>query len=375
MKYFYLVAIVFLVFSGSVHADYPPVKKHGTDKWRVAYLEGGAYYDYQLIFKQILRSLMKRGWIENQKIPDEYFKEHRKFWVWVTQNLKTEFLEFLPDGFYSSDFDQEKRIRVKQHLKDRITTENDIDFIFAMGTWAGQDMADAAMHVPTEVASTSDPIGSGIVKSVDDSGFDHLHAKIEPDRYKKQLKIFYDLVGFKRLGFIMEDSPEGRTYSAYSQIAELSQEAGFKMVICNARFSGVSQADAESNAVTCYKDLSDEVDAVYVTVHRGVVDGNMAKIVKTLTDNGVPSFSQRGENEVEKGALMSISQANFSYAADFHARAISRIFHGETPGSIPMVWNAPAKITINLETADRIGWFPPYAILKAADRLYDNIPE
>lgn len=318
---------------------------------------------------------MKRGWIENTEMPDEYMQDHQRFWMWICSNLKSDYLEFIQDGFYSEGFDNEKRSEVRQSLKDRIRDKNDIDFIFAMGTWAGQDMADAQMNVPTEVASSSDPVGAGIVISAEDSGFQHMHAKIEPDRYKKQLQIFYGLTGFSRLGFIMEDSQEGRTYSAYREIKELADEVGFEMEICDAPFSDVTQAEAEQNALECYRELVDSSDAVYVTVHVGVSEKSIPQIVKMLTDAKIPSFSQRGENEVEAGILMSISQADFSYAADFHAKTATMVFHGKEPGSIPMIWNAPAKITINLETADRIGWYPPYDVLKAADRLYDTIPE
>ena len=40
--------------------------------------------------------------------------------------------------------------------------------MIAMGTWAGQDLANGEHSVPTVVASCSDPIGSGIVKSAEE---------------------------------------------------------------------------------------------------------------------------------------------------------------------------------------------------------------
>jgi len=374
MRSLICLAIALLLFSSSYAADsYPPLKKADGTRWRIGYLESGEYIDYQIIFRKIILSLMDKGWIEKREIPDTYMKKHNNFWLWCTKNLKSDYVEFVDDAFYTSEFQEDKRAANKAKLKKRIKISNDLDLIIAMGTWAGQDMADKDMNVPTIVVSSSDPLKSKIVKSADDSGYDHLHAKLEPDRYKKQIDVFFNLIGFKTLGFIMEDSLEGRTFSAYDDIIEMAEKYGFKTEICEAKFSDLSQAEAEENAIRCYRKLVKNVDAIYVTVHVGVSGKSIGRIVNIINKAKIPSFSQRGENEVEAGILMSISQAGFSYMADFHAEVITRIFNGEKPRDIPMQWTAPAQIALNIESAYLINWDPPFEILNAADRLYDSI--
>ena len=59
---------------------------------------------------------------------------------------------------------------------------------------------------------------SGIIKSGQDSGLDHVHAKYEPDRYQKQIKLAYDLLDFSKLGVIYDDTEIGRIYANLEDI-------------------------------------------------------------------------------------------------------------------------------------------------------------
>ena len=107
-----------------------------------------------------------------------------------------------------------------------------MDLVIAMGTWAGKDMANNNHKTPTMVLSTSDPIGSGIIKSIEDSGYDHVHARVDPTRYERQVRIFHDLIGFQKLGIAYEDSVYGRTYAAIDPIEKVAKERGFDIVRC-----------------------------------------------------------------------------------------------------------------------------------------------
>ncbi|NJL60479.1 MAG: hypothetical protein HC887_13395 [Desulfobacteraceae bacterium] len=52
--------------------------------------------------------------------------------------------------------------------------------MLALGTWAGQDLANNEHSVPTLVLSVSDAIASKIARSVSNSGYDHVHAVLIP---------------------------------------------------------------------------------------------------------------------------------------------------------------------------------------------------
>ncbi|MGQ9365238.1 ABC transporter substrate-binding protein [Azospirillum sp. ST 5-10] len=369
--------------AASATADEPPRDRgtyattptlHGAAKWRIGYLEGGQYPDYEVILKATLRGLMELGWIEPMTLPPENNPEPGGFWRWLSANVRSAYLEFPEDAYYApGNFDGDKRAATREAVIERLNTHGDIDLMIAMGTWAGQDLANDQINVPTVVASTSNPIASKIVKSATDSGFDHLHAKVEPDRYARQVEIFHDIIGFQRLGIVYEDTPEGRTFGGVDEVEKVAGERGFEIVRCLAPFSGVTQEEAEKRVAACYAEIAPKVDAVYITVHRGVTIGNLPNIMEPINRLKVPSFSMLGAQEVQHGVLMSISQAGYSYVGQFHAETIAKIFNGAKPRDLEQRWVAPSKIALNLKTAELIGYDPPVDILIASDELFEEI--
>lgn len=348
-----------------------PVLNQGK-KWRCAYYEGGAYPDYQIIFLATVAGLIKRGWVEPMEFP-EYTKDHGEFWRKFSASVKSDYIEFVADAFYSSDFKDDIRPKTRAAFHRRLQEKKDIDFIFAMGTWAGQDLAVKEVQVPTIVASTSNPIAAKIIASAEDSGWDHIHATVDPDRYERQVRLFHGMVNFKKLGVVFENSPEGRTFSAIDEVEKVARELNFHVISCEAKFSNTSKKAAEKEVVDCYTRIAPQVDAVYITVHRGVTLRNLDDIIKPLTEHKLPTFSMKGSDEVQHGALMSISQANFKYVGEFHAEVMGKILNGAKPREIGQVWKAPPKIALNLKTAQLIGFDPPVDIMMASDEIYETI--
>jgi ABC-type uncharacterized transport system substrate-binding protein len=361
-------------FAGTRDAEYAltPVTKDGGKRWRIGYYEGGQYTDYEIILKAIVRGLIDLGWVEPLKIDPSNNPEAGGFWRYLAANSKSRYIEFVADAYFApGNFDPTQRAAVKAKALERLN-KGDIDLMLAFGTWAGQDLANRQHKVPTIVASTSDPIGSGIVAGATDSGLDHLHAKVEPGRYQRQVELFHDFIGFKKLGVVYEDSREGRTFGGIDAVEEAAKKRGFEIVRCNTPFNGVSRQQAEEGIVRCYDEIAKKADAVYITVHQGVTLNNMQRILAPLIAAKIPTFSMNGTNEVKYGVLMSLSQAGFADVGRFHAETIARIFNGAKPRDLEQRWYAPAKLAINLETARSIGYVPPVDIMLAADQVFES---
>jgi hypothetical protein len=124
--------------------------------------------------------------------------ETQTIWSWLAADVQSDYLEFVADAYWSAEWDEEVRKKNKENLITRLNEKKDIDLMLAFGTWAGQDMANNLHSVPTMVFSSSNPIGSGIVKSVENSGYDHIHARVDPTRFERQLRLFHEVVGFKK---------------------------------------------------------------------------------------------------------------------------------------------------------------------------------
>ncbi len=258
---FGVICIFFLSFSAVFAADkkeystVPPEKT--AKKWRIGYLEGGPYKDYQSVLIATFNGLADLGWIEKSDIPaQENNEDTGKLWEWLVKNVKSRYLEFSADAYYSNNWNKEIREKTKMLLLQRLKEKQDIDLMLALGTWAGQDLANNGHSVPTLVCSVSDALASKIVNSAEDSGYDHIHARIDPSRNERQIRSFHDVIGFKKLGVAFEDTVVGRSYAAISDIEKVAKDRNFEVITCYMKEDIPDRKDAEESAVKCAAELA-----------------------------------------------------------------------------------------------------------------------
>ena len=221
--------------------------------------------------------------------------------------------------------------------------------------------------------SSSDPVNSGIIKSNDDSGYDHIHARVDPLRYERQIKLFHEIVGFKNLGVAYEDSVYGRSYAAIDLIEEVGTERNFHIFRCFTQSDIPDQKLAGESVIKCFRELAKQVDAIYVTVQGGVNPETIPELVKITNDYRIPTFYQAGSSGVKYGFLMSISRASFKPVGLFHAATIAQIFNGAKPRQLSQLFEESPNIAINLKTAEIVGIYLYADVLAAADEIYNQI--
>jgi ABC-type uncharacterized transport system substrate-binding protein len=350
-----------------------PATKNGK-KWRVAYYEGGEYIDYQVILIATIKGLIQLGWIEQTEIPPQKGEQTQNLWNWLSANTKSKYIEFVKDAHYSANWDDKLRPQVVEKLIKRLNDQKDLDLVIAMGTWAGQDLANDKHQTPTLAFSVSDAVGAGIVKSVDDSGFDHFHVQIDPYRYERQLRTFHDVVGFKKLGVAYEDTVSGRSIAALDKIEQVAKERQFEIIRCYTKDDVPDKKIAEETVKKCFETIAKQgAKGIYATVQNGISSSSIPQLVKIANSNAIPTFSQSGSHEVKWGFLMSLSQASYKYIGDFYAKTISKVFNGAKPRDLDQVFEEPPKIAINLKTAEIIGYNPPVDVMLAADEIIQEI--
>lgn len=338
-------------------------------KWNIGYYEGGPYINYPANLRAIAKGLIKLGWMDKAVKADiKDVTDSKSIWEALSK-AKSTYLRFDHQAYRSANWDKTLRAQNRREAIDFLQLQQ-LDLIIAMGTWAGQDLADKEHSIPVMVVSCSDPVKSGIVKSASYSGFEHVHAKCDPYRYMRQVRLFHDIVGFKRLGVVYENSVVGRSYAALDDIQTVAARHGFQTVTCEAPWSGVTQHDRTQNLIECHKKLAPRIDALYLTVHAGVDPNQMDKILAPLIDHRIPTWSQRGPQEVKNGALLSISRGGFGAVGMYHAKIMAKIFNGANPGDLNQIFEDPRKIAINLKTAKAIEFKPPKGLMEVADEIY-----
>jgi ABC-type uncharacterized transport system substrate-binding protein len=350
--------------------EYPvaPITNHGK-RWRIGYCEGGPYINYPANLKAIATALAELGWLEElPPLEAENPSEVEGIWQSLTR-ARSDYIEFVGDAVYSADWNAELRAKNRAAIIKRLQDKG-IDLMIAMGTWAGQDLANNLHSVPVMVVSSSDPVASGIVKSAERSGFDHVHARCAPQRYLQQIRLFHDIVGFRRLGVVYENSVVGRSYAALADIRTVAAERGFELVTCQAPWSGMTAQVCTRNLIRCHEILAPRIDALFLTVHQSVDLNRMDEILKPLMDYKIPTWSQRGPQEVRHGVLLSIARGDFQSIGMYHAKIMAEIFNGAHPGELDQIFEDPKRIAINLKTARAIGFDIPRGLIQVADEVY-----
>lgn len=333
--------------------------------FRLVYFEGGEYGEYRNSLYGLLTAFHKHGLLA--EAPDSDLDTSRKLWDWAAEQDSSS-LHFSKEGYYTTHWEKDQREAVSNRLY-RDLADGKADMVLAMGTWAGLDLKEKDPGVPVVVMAVSDAISAGMFNNDKPGDPPWLHVRMDPKRDERQLRIFHDTVGFDTLGVVYKDTVEGKSYAALDTVRAVSRQRNFHVETC-AIPDGKDQGREETLLLECYRQLSEKADAFYVTAIRALNEKTFPSLVKLALEKQIPSFSQSGSKEVQAGLLMSISQASFSYVGDFTAKIIMRIMKGEEPGSLPMVFEDPPSIAINMSTAKRIDYDIPVDVLSASDQIF-----
>ncbi len=366
-----ILGIVALIqFSPKVHSVIP--HSNGDHPWKIGYYEGGSFIDYTLSLRGLVKGLSDLGWIDPITIPEFLDKDDaHPIWEFLAQNVKSNYIAFSRDAFWTAGWEDSVRTSNRKNAIEYLNN-NSIDLVIAAGTWAGQDLVNNEHSTATMVITSSDPLRAGIIKSTDDSGYDHILVEYDPNRYRKQIELFHDIIGFERLGVIFEDSEDGRIYANYADLDKVSKKRNFKLIICYTD-EGKTELESFERAKRSYQILAPIVDAMWVGLHQGEAVEFLPELLKPMYEFNVPTWCVLGEPAVEKGVLLSITHQNFDEIGRWYAENIAKILNGAKPRELSQIFKEENHILVNTEAARRIKYEIPETILKIADKIYEKI--
>jgi len=349
---------------------YPTIPLSNQGKpWRIAYLEGGSDHENVYTLKAVVKALVKLGWMDAVNFPKKgYSDDASRTWEYLADQVQSPYIQFVKDAFWSPEYDPVRRKRLKQSIIHRLNNKKDIDLVIAMGTQAGQDLANDQHSTPTLVFASNDPLAAGIVKSTEYSGYEHIHAQVEPTRYKRQIELFHNIFQFKRLGIAFGKGVAASSYAALEHVQAAAQEKGFEIITCQTKDDYPDLMEAYQSVVRCYRELSKKVDAIYITAQRGITPENLRGVLAPIIQQKIPSFSQNNFDFVKQGVLISITQASLKNVGRFHAENIARTLNGAKPGSLNQIFDIPIRIAINFNTLEKIGRIDLF------DQIYNILP-
>lgn len=221
-------------------------------------------------------------------------------------------------------------------------------------------------EIPQVFMIVADPVGSGVVRSLDATGRANLTGTYNrmPESVTIQTIRHY-LPTFDTLGLIYNEN-EQNSVLKYREMVELAEEENFRIVAEALPLAPDGLPTVEDIPQKVRELAREGVDFLYVG-SSSFLQANSAILGAAARDAGVPVISPYEEAARQGDALLSVA-ANYYEVGHLAGQQVEKIlFGGASPGDLPVARMTDFAVTVNLSMARDIGLFPPVGLLQIAE--------
>ncbi len=370
-----LLAVLPAAAAAGEEADAAPHTKADGSRYRLAYIDYDEYLPSSRQLYYILRGLEEKGWVRGGSIPftaEEIDRDGLTVDLLFARLVQADlgpWLEFAEGAFHFIGY--EDNDAVARELRER--AGKDIDLVLTFGTSPGVFVRELELPVPMVDFSATDPVASGIIDSATEgSGRPNVWAQVEPAVPLRQLKYYYSVKPFSRLGVIVYGD---ETVSGVPDIRVCAAELGFDLVKDNI---AITDRETDEQQAAYYavveekirKIVGEGIDAFFLTADLINDPARLRGLLEPFYEKKIPVYLLDDATYVERGALMLISAYDNENVGRFVADAITRILSGAEAGSLPCVYTSAPSICFNYDIARLIDYPISFEFLAACDAIY-----
>jgi ABC-type uncharacterized transport system substrate-binding protein len=353
--------------------EYPPCLNNGK-KWTIGYMQGGSLTKYDISFKNFIDQLAAKGWLKPvdwTRLPSN--PSVKEMWRYLARNINSKYLRIDMRYFWDSEWDSNKRQYERKKVLNILKSDN-VDFMIAMGMWAGQDIMNDTHSVPVIYMGSSFPIQRYFERDKSDKGIpDHVYFPKDPDFLLRQVLMFKKITKFKKLGVVYEASSEGRFLACLEILKSQAKRNGFELVAIRILpYKKMDSKEKLKEEIDAYKKLASQIDAAWLTSFFINDPAAAEKILKPLFKHRIPTWYPHGRTGITNGAVFGLIH-NPQNRARHYASITSKILNGIKPSSLIKKLPIDTQLVINYAAADKIGLQMPRVLLAAAKKSYLNI--
>jgi len=251
--------------------------------------------------------------------------------------------------------------RLPQLAADLVKTNPDL-IVAGFGTATAKAAQAATASIPVVFTSVGDPIGSGIVKSLNRPGANitGLHAQAT-EIGGKRLQILGELSPGIRIVAVLLEPDAPFTTVALPELKSAADARGDRLEICEVRTADRLATSVEAAAKAGATGLMMLETPLLLDLRRQIVDLAAKLRLAAIYNN---------REFVEAGGLL-------SYGADRRqlyrraAELVDKILNGEKPSDIPVEQPTKFEFVINLRSAKALGREVPPTLLAIADEVIE----
>ena len=228
------------------------------------------------------------------------------------------------------------------------------DVIVAIATPAAQAALSETTEIPIVFAAITDPVGAGLVDSLDNPGGNVTGTSDEVSA-EMIMNLAKDITpDFKTIG-VLYNIGEDNSVSVVAQLKEYAGENGYKVIESTVTNTGEVQQAAQY--------LADKVDIVFSPIDNTVAS-SMAVATETFNNAGIP-FYVSADSMVNDGGLATCG-IDYTVLGRETAAMIADILEGADPAAIAVRKMSEMSVYVNKETAKALNIEIPQAILDKA---------
>ncbi len=348
-----------------------PFKKEGGGKFRLAVVVSGTYWEFYDNLRALVDAFSTIGWANNINIPAS-ISNTEELISFLSESDYSDYIEFPKSLYFDMKWGDNKAPMEKALIKG--AEKSGADIVLAFGGMAGNAFYGLDSYkLPVVMDAITDPLAAGVIKSYEDSGKDFVTCRVDPDQFKRQIRLFHDTVGFQKIGIIYGDDEYGRIYGAVRDVEEVAKERGFD-IVRNTKVKEEMTGQTVELYLKALEDVCQKADAVYIGASTAITEYEiLPEVTAILRKYRKPSFALEGTIRVKQGVLFGISMAGITRSGIYNAKKIALILAGSKPRDMPQIFENIPSIAINLKTASQIGYDVKIDIIAGSDEVYTDI--
>ena len=352
----------------AINRAYKPIKKADGGRFTLAYVDIDPYNETFRMLYYVIESLKDDGWISYDKLPfdPETDSDSLALMDWLADNAESEYMSFDKTAHYYTTVSTEDEIResLKQHIEN-----HEIDAILTMGTSPSLMVEGFGFDIPLLMYAVSDPIGSGLIVSAEDSGNKNYWAHVDSSAYSRQMQYYYDTFSFKKIGSVYGDE----VVCALPDYRSVAEQNGFEIAEYKLeRESFEDENEYYSRLESIYRRMvrEDGIDAYILNTDVIPSVEKAAELMQIFYDAHIPVVAQVGSAYVKGGAaLMIVDPRDAVGTGPFVSNIIGSVFNGSDPGDLEQEYVSSPFLTLNLDVADEIEYKPSFEMLIACEKI------
>jgi len=237
-----------------------------------------------------------------------------------------------------------------------------VDVVVAMGLLAGTAAArEGNLAKPVIAPFVIDAELQGLPRRGASSGKSNFTYLATPWSLAGDLKTFRDIAPFAHATILVE-----RTY--LEALPKLRQSVADASAALGVELELVAVGDSVADAIA---HIPERTEAVYLTPLVQLDSASFAALVAGLRDRRLPTFSQLGRLDVERGIMAGTRpRSDFQRMGRRLALSIQRVLRGEEAANLPVSLELGHELVLDMATVRAIDYWPTWEVITEAELLH-----